>query len=61
MDVLKAYLHDMMAKGWIRYLKSPAGALILFVKKKDGGMRLCVDYRGLNAVTIKNRCPLPLI
>jgi hypothetical protein len=31
------------------------------VKKKDGGLRLCVDYRGLNAVTIKNRCPLPLI
>jgi transposase InsO family protein len=61
MDVLKAYLHDMMAKGWIRHSKSPAGAPILFVKKKDGGMRLCVDYRGLNAVTIKNRCPLPLI
>jgi hypothetical protein len=61
MDVLKTYLDDMLAKGWIRHSKSPAGAPILFVKKKDGGLRLCVDYRGLNAVTIKNRCPLPLI
>jgi hypothetical protein len=58
---LKAYLHNMMAKGWIRYSKSPAGALILFIKKKDSGMRLCVDYRGLNAITIKNRCLLLLI
>jgi hypothetical protein len=58
---LKAYLHDIIAKGWIRHSKSPAEALILFVKKKDGGMRLYIDYRGLNAVIIKNRCPLPLI
>jgi hypothetical protein len=50
-----------MARGWIRRLKSLAGALILFVKKKDGSMRLCVDYRGLNKITVKNRHPLPLI
>ena len=40
---------------------SPAGAPILFVKKRDGSLRLCVDYRGLNKITIKNRYPLPLI
>ena len=50
-----------MAKGWIRRSTSLAGALIMFVPKKDGGLRLCVDYRGLNKVTIKNRTPLPLI
>jgi len=40
---------------------SPAGAPILFVKKKDQSLRLCVDYRGLNKITIKNKYPLPLI
>jgi len=47
--------------GRIRPSKSPAGSPILFVPKKDGSLRLCVDYRGLNKVTIKNRYPLPLI
>jgi hypothetical protein len=41
--------------------KSPAGAFILFVPKPDGSLRLCVDYRALNKVTVKNRHPLPLI
>ena len=41
--------------------RSPAGSPILFVKKKDGSLRLCVDYRGLNKITVKNRYPLPLI
>ena len=50
-----------MRKGWITPSTSPAGAPILFVPKKDGTLRLCVDYRGLNAVTVKNRYPLPLI
>ena len=59
--VLRAYLDDALAKGWIRHLTSLVGAPILFVLKKDGSLRLCVDYRGLNRITIKNRCPLPLI
>ena len=58
---LRRYLDDALAKGWIKPSVSPAGAPILFVPKKDGGLRLCVDYRGLNAITIKNRHPLPLI
>ena len=60
-EVLKTYIKDALAKGWIRPSTSPAGAPILFVPKKDGTLRLCVDYRGLNAITIKNRYPLPLI
>ena len=58
---LREYLTDSLRKGWIRPSKSPAGAPILFVPKKDGGLRLYVDYRGLNKVTIKNRHPLPFI
>ena len=61
LEVLREYLDAAMAKGWVRHSTSPAGAPILFVPKKDGGLRLCVDYRGLNKVTIKDRCPLPLI
>ena len=61
LKVLREYLDDALAKGWIRHSVSPAGAPILFVPKKDGGLRLCVDYQGLNQVTIKNRHPLPLI
>ena len=59
--VLRDYLRDSMVKRWIRKSTSPAGAPILFVTKKDGSLRLCVDYRGLNKITIKNRYPLPLI
>lgn len=51
---LKDYVEENLAKGFIRHSKSPAGAPILFVKKKDGSLRMCVDYRGLNKVTIKN-------
>ena len=58
---LRRYLEDALQKGWIRRSTSSAGAPILFVPKKDGGLRLCVDYRDLNAVTVKNRHPLPLI
>ena len=49
------------SKRWIRRSISPAGATMLFVAKKGGGLRLCVDYRGLNAITVKNRHALPLI
>jgi len=60
-DVLREYLEDKSRRGWIRRSSSPAGAPVLFVPKKDGTLRLCVDYRGLNKITIKNRTPLPLI
>ena len=58
---LREYIDENLAKNFIRHSKSPAGAPILFVKKKDGSLQMCVDYRGLNKITIKNRYPLPLI
>ena len=61
LEALRTYIDENLAKGFIRHSKSPAGSPILFVKKKDGSLRLCVDYRGLNKVTIRNRYPLPLI
>ena len=61
LEILQKYLRSSEAKGWIRKSKSPAGAPILFVSKKDGGLRLCVNYRALNKITIKDRYPLPLI
>ena len=54
-------MDENLSKGFIRASSSPAGAPILFVKKPGGGLRLCVEYRGLNEGTIKNRYPLPLI
>ena len=61
LKVLWDYLADNLAKGFIQALTSPLGAPILFVKKKDGTLRLCVNYQGLNYLTQKNRYPLPLI
>ena len=62
LEVLRTYLDDMLRSGKIRPTKSSAGAPRLFVPKKEGrGLRLCVDYRGLNKVTILNRYPLPLM
>ena len=61
LEMLKTYIKTNLANGFIRPSKSPAGALILFVGKPDGSLRLCVDYRGLNNLTIKNQYPLPLI
>jgi hypothetical protein len=58
---LREYIDENLAKGFIRHSKSSAGAPVLFVKKKDGSLRLCVDYRGLNRITAKNKYPLPLI
>ena len=61
MSELRKYLDENLMKGFIRPSKSPARSPVLFVPKKDGGLRLCVDYRGLNEITVKNRAPLPLI
>ncbi|KAJ8761158.1 hypothetical protein K2173_001214 [Erythroxylum novogranatense] len=58
---LKVQLEDLLEKGYIRPSSSPWGAPVLFVKKKDGSFRMCVDYRKLNHATIKNRYPLPRI
>ena len=61
LKVLREYLHDQLPKGFIHHSSSPAGEPVLFVKKSDGSLRLCVDYRGLNEITIKNCYPLPLL
>ena len=62
LEVLRTYPDDMLRSGKICPSKSSAGAPILFVPKKEGrGLRLCVDYRGRNKVTILNRYPLPLM
>jgi hypothetical protein len=60
-EALRQFIDEALAKRWIRESTSPAGAPILFVRKKDGSLRLCVDYRDLNEKTVKNRYPLPLI
>ncbi len=56
---LKVQLQELLDKGFIRPSVSPWGVLVLFVKKKDGTLCLCIDYQQLNKVTIKNRYPLP--
>ncbi|TKW69965.1 MAG: hypothetical protein DI543_29540, partial [Bradyrhizobium icense] len=61
MKELMMQLQELLDKGFIRPGSSPWGAPVLFVKKKDGSMRMCIDYRELNKATIKNRYPLPRI
>ena len=61
LEELKSQLDEPLAKGYIRQSKSPYGAPVLFVDKKDRKLRLCVDYRALNKVTVKNSYPLPRI
>ncbi|KAH9685116.1 hypothetical protein KPL70_013830 [Citrus sinensis] len=58
---LKSQLQELLEEGYIRPNHSPWGATVLFVKKKDGSLQMCIDYRELNKVTIKNKCPLPCI
>lgn len=58
---LKTQLQELVDKGFIRPNMSPWGALVLFVKKNDDTMRLCIDYRKLNQVTVKNKYMLPRI
>ena len=59
--VLKEYIEENVVKGFIRHPSSPARAHVLFVKKADGSLHFCADYRGLNEMTIKNRYPVQLI
>ena len=59
--ILKEYININLKKGFIRLSASPAASLLLFVLKKNRKLRLCVDYRQLNSITIKDRYPLPLI
>jgi hypothetical protein len=58
---LKLQIVELQQKGYIHPSSSPWGAPVLFVTKKDGSMRMCIDYRSLNEVTIKNKYPLPRI
>jgi len=61
LNTLKTYLDEMLEQGKITHSQSPAGAPILFVPKPDGRLRLCVDYRQLNRLTILDKYPLPLM
>jgi hypothetical protein len=61
LEELKKQLRELSDKGYIRSSASPWGSPVLFVKKKDGSMRMCIDYRNLNAMTVKNKYPLPRI
>ncbi|GBG63048.1 hypothetical protein CBR_g36532 [Chara braunii] len=58
---LRRQLKEIIKKGWIRPSVSPYGSPVLFVPKKGGTLRMCIDYRGLNAITVKNVEPLPRI
>jgi hypothetical protein len=58
---LKVQLEELLAKGYIKSNKSPYGAPVLFVHRKDGMLRMYVDYRAFNKATVKNRYPLPRI
>ena len=61
MKELAEQLQELSDKGFIRPISSPWGAPVLFVKKKDGSFRMCIDYRQLNKLTIQNKYPLPQI
>ncbi|GKA33849.1 reverse transcriptase domain-containing protein, partial [Tanacetum coccineum] len=60
-EELSGQLKELQDKGFIRPSSSPWGASVLFIKKKDGSFRMCIDYRELNKLTVKNRYPLPRI
>jgi hypothetical protein len=58
---LKKHLTELQEAGYIRLNSSPCGAPVLIVQKKEGSQGMCVDYRSLNGVTMKNKCPLPAL
>jgi hypothetical protein len=58
---VKKQLNDLLARGYIRPSRSPYRALVYFIDKKDGKLRMCIDYIALNKITIKNKYPLPRI
>ena len=58
---IKKHVQEFLEKGFIRPSTSPCGSPIILVRKKDGSWRMCIDYRALNKITIKNRYPLPRI
>ncbi|KAI2647943.1 Transposon Tf2-9 polyprotein [Labeo rohita] len=60
-DAMKVYIEEELAKGFIVPSTSPASAGFFFVKKKDGSLRPCIDFRGLNDITVKYCYPLPLV
>lgn len=60
LEELRRYLDENLGKGWIRRSKSPVSTPIVFARKKDGSIRVCIDYRNLNKVTTQNRYPLPI-
>ncbi|GBG80536.1 hypothetical protein CBR_g30997 [Chara braunii] len=61
LEELRKQLDELLEKGWIRPSSSPFAAPVMFVPKKEGELRMCIDYRGLNAITVKNVEPLPRI
>ena len=61
LEEIKKKIKELLEKGYIRRSSSPWGAPVLLVEKKDGSLRMVVDYRALNEVTIKNKYPLPMI
>nr|XP_061790648.1 uncharacterized protein LOC133580375 [Nerophis lumbriciformis] len=60
-EAMREYISSSLASGLIRPSSSPLGAGFFFIGKKDGGLRPCIDYRGLNEITVKNKYPLPLL
>ncbi|GAA0147438.1 hypothetical protein LIER_07137 [Lithospermum erythrorhizon] len=61
LEELRRQLKELLDVGFIRPFKAPFGAPVLFQKKHDGSLRMCIDYRGLNKVTVKNKYPIPLV
>jgi hypothetical protein len=61
LDLVRKFIDENLSKGFITASLAPFASPVLFVKKADGSLRFCVDYRKLNAITKKDRYPIPLI